>query len=211
MKRSSRYATNQSRRSPGICWYALGCALFALVLTAPAFAGPLDAVPPGSTVPSINGPDADGDQVLDQSVKAVTVPAAIKHGYYLTAANYATNAALTACAKGYHMASVWELLDISTMVYHYKHPYAMLKADSGYGPPSYWNGWVRTGGDASGSSTAGTGNCQAWTSNSGSDYGVAVRLTNTWKVAQGALGFWEATSFNCNIPGPVWCVADKQW
>jgi hypothetical protein len=142
------------------------------------------------------------------TLAAVVVPAPIKRGFYLTNTSYATNVPLTACAKGYHMASIWELLEVSTLNYHFKHPYAYTKADSGKGPPSFWYGWVRTGYDSSNNSTAGTGNCNNWSSVSGADYGVAVRLTNNWQTSLGAIGPWQATSFTCNYTGPVWCVSN---
>jgi hypothetical protein len=128
--------------------------------------------------------------------------------FYLTAANYATNRVRTACASGYHMASLWELYDVSNLVYDYGHPAAYTKADSGYGPPSYWYGWVRTGYDSSSSSTTGTGNCNNWSNTSSSVYGVSVRLSRTWETASGDIGPWDATSFTCNYTGPVWCVGD---
>lgn len=159
---------------------------------------------------SINGTPLSESQSIDEPGASVKVPAAIKRGFYLTKDNYTTVQAPTACAKGYHMASMWELLDVTTLIYHYKHPYAYTKADSGYGPPSSWYGWVRTGFDSNASATAGTGNCNNWTSTSNTDHTVAVRLTGSWKTAQGALGPWEATSFTCGTSGPVWCVSDKK-
>ncbi len=138
---------------------------------------------------------------------APTAAGAGRH-YYLTNANYATNLAKTACAAGYHMASFWEILDVSNLIYDYDHPAAHTKADSGYGPPSFWNGWVRTGWDSSGSTTTGSGNCLNWTSNSSADSGVTVRLSRTWETAPGDIFTWDATSWPCNIVGPVWCVRD---
>jgi hypothetical protein len=128
--------------------------------------------------------------------------------FYLTDANFATDNALTACADGYHTASLWEILDVSNMVYDYDHPDAHVKDDSGRGPPSFWYGWVRTGQDASGSATAGSGNCNNWTSTSSANSTVAVRLSRTWETAPGDIGPWDATSFTCNFSGPVWCVGE---
>ena len=128
--------------------------------------------------------------------------------FYVTAANYAITEVKTACANGYHMASLWELYDVSNLIYDYDHPAARVLADSGYGPPSYWNGWVRTGYSSSSSNTTGTGNCFNWNSNDGSYYGAAVRLSRTWETAPGDMGPWDATSFPCNYTGPVWCVGD---
>lgn len=126
--------------------------------------------------------------------------------FYLTKTNYYPDQALTACASGYHMASLWELYDVSNLIYDYNHPDAYTMDDSGYGPPSQRNGWVRTGYSSSFSSIAGTGNCNNWSSRSNTHYGVSVRLSNMWETAPGDIGPWDATSFACNFAGPVWCV-----
>jgi hypothetical protein len=128
--------------------------------------------------------------------------------FYLTNTTYRTDQALTACAVGYHMASMWEILDVSNLTYDNDHPAAYNKADSGFGPPSYWNGWVRTGNSSSNSSTTGSGNCNTWTSISSTDSGVSVRLSNAWETAPGDIFTWDATSFTCNYIGPVWCVGE---
>ena len=164
---------------------------------------------------SVNGEDATA-ALAEEGVSAdgrslaVTLPASIKRGFYLTKLTYFPNQALTACAPGYHMGSIWELLAVSTMNYHYNHPLATTKADSGRGAPSYWYGWVRTGTDAAAVNTAGMGNCLNWTSVSNSDYGVAVRLTRDWSTPLGPLGPWQATSFTCATISPVWCVSNKR-
>jgi len=106
------------------------------------------------------------------------------------------------------MASLWEILDVSNLVYAYNHPDAHVQNDSGQGPPSGWYGWVRTGNWDSTSATAGTGNCNNWTSTSSGDSTVAVRLVTAWELAPGDIGTWDATSFTCNFNGPVWCVGD---
>ncbi len=134
-------------------------------------------------------------------------PTAGRH-VYLTAADHSTIAAKTACSPGYHMASLWELYDISNLTYDTTHPLAYTKADSGYGPPSGWYGWVRTGYDSSGSSTTGTGNCLNWTTADSANSGVAVRLSTDWETAPGDIGTWDAASFTCSLIGPIWCVGD---
>jgi hypothetical protein len=128
--------------------------------------------------------------------------------FYLTDADFATVDSLTACASGYHMASLWEILDVSNLVYDHDHPDAHVKDDSGQGPPSFWYGRVRTGQDASSSATAGSGNCNNWTSTSSADTGVFVRLSREWETAPGDIGPWDATSFACHVVGPVWCVGE---
>lgn len=108
------------------------------------------------------------------------------------------------------MASMWELMDISTLVYHYIHPYVKAKDDSGYGPPSQWYGWVRNGCDPSGCSTAGMGNCLNWTSVDAGDYGTIVRLSNDWATPLGYVGPWYVSTWSCTGISPVWCVSDKK-
>ncbi|MCZ7667155.1 MAG: hypothetical protein M5U34_08015 [Chloroflexi bacterium] len=112
------------------------------------------------------------------------IPSGDGRHFYLTNTTHFPDEALTACASGYHMASLWEILDVSNLSYDYDHPNAHTKDDSGFGPPSYWNGWVRTGWSSSTSTTTGTGNCQNWSSRSGSDSGVSVRLSRLWETAR---------------------------
>ncbi len=68
--------------------------------------------------------------------------------FYVTSALFATNQVLTACVTGFHMASFWEILDVSNLVYDFARPEAKTKNDSGQGPPTFWNGFVRTGYDS---------------------------------------------------------------
>jgi hypothetical protein len=184
---------------------------------------PVDGlVPPPVTVPEVPEGQAgdlaytvNGEWVprstLGQGPSAseeISAQAAGGSRFYLTDANYATNQALTACASGYHMASLWEILDVSNLSYAYDHPAAHVKTDSGNGPPSGWYGWVRTGWSSSSSSTAGTGNCSNWSTTSSSASAASVRLATAWEVAPGDISTWDATSFTCNFTGPVWCVED---
>lgn len=145
---------------------------------------------------------------VQASPDATFIPIGGGRHFYLTEANHAIDEVLTACASGYHMASLWEILDVSNLTYDYDHPAAHTKADSGHGPPSYWYGWVRTGFFSSGSTTAGTGNCQNWSDTTAANSGVSVRLSRTWESAPGDISTWDATSFTCNFSGPVWCVGD---
>ena len=128
--------------------------------------------------------------------------------FYLTATNYDADEALTACGPGTHMASLWEILDVSNLVYDGDHADAYVQDDSGEGPPSRWNGWIRTGRNGSASATAGTGNCLTWTSMDGGDQGTAVRLIGAWETPPGEIGTWDAGAYACSLSGPVWCVGD---
>lgn len=129
--------------------------------------------------------------------------------YYLTDDNVASNEALNACAAGYHMASLWEIIDPSNLTYAHDHPDAHTKTDNGAGPPSGWNGRVHTGASASVADSAGSGNCAAWTSVDSGHRGTFVQLTRAWETPPGEIGgIWEAASLSCDLPGPVWCVAE---
>ena len=164
-------------------------------------------------LPTINGEWIPEDTVVSEKLSSSISSLAVSSTggrkiFYLTDQNYSTNQALTACSAGYHMASLWEILNVTNLVYEYDNPAAYTKADSGYGPPSNWYGWVRTGYDSSGSSTTGRGNCLNWTTIDAANSGVSVRLSSFWETAPGDIFTWDATSFTCNIVGPVWCVRD---
>jgi hypothetical protein len=114
-----------------------------------------------------------------KNVEAATGTWNYGRSFYLTKQTYQGNAALTACATGYHMASLYEVYDLAGLKYNTT--LGLTLADSGSGPPAYSHsvntyGWIRTGDDSSNGGGPGEGNCSAWTSNSGSDYGSAVRL-----------------------------------
>ena len=139
---------------------------------------------------------------------APTQPAGLRRHFYVTAHKVPADGVLSACAPGYHAASIWEILDVSNLTYDAAHPAAFTRADSGYGPPSAWYGWVRTGYVSSASATAGTGNCYAWTSTAKGVYGTAVGLPYAWEIAPGDMSTWDATPAACAATGPVWCVGE---
>jgi hypothetical protein len=69
--------------------------------------------------------------------------------------------ALTACAAGFHMASLWEIFDPSNL--QYDGTLGRTNDDSGFGPPTadfFLNGgWVRTGFGSSATGAVGETNC----------------------------------------------------
>ena len=77
----------------------------------------------------------------------VSAALAGKRKFYLTTGSpgVAGNQVLTACASGYHTASLWEILDPSNLEYDTKR--GVTKDDAGSGPPagSDGDGWIRTG------------------------------------------------------------------
>jgi hypothetical protein len=126
--------------------------------------------------------------------------------FYVTSLYYDGSQAKGACDDGYHMASLWEILDPSNLQYDTTR--GAIQGDSGYGPPSYFGGWVRTGYNSSGANTPGQGNCLAWTNKSGSNYGTAVYLPRDWTAGQD-IHVWKTYTTACINLASVWCVEDE--
>ena len=131
-----------------------------------------------------------------------------RKSYYVTASNHNGIQALTACADGYHMASLWEILDPSNLRYNTQ--LGATSDDSGFGPPTAASSeaWIRTGGGASNSETVGIGNCNAWTSASHDDFGSVVRLDSPWDAPGEKVSPWFTFTAPCSAPIKVWCVQD---
>jgi len=137
---------------------------------------------------------------------AAPSPADANTKFYLTQEVFPANAALTACARGYHMASMWEILELGSLKYDSSRGF--VTPDAGSGPPSTQPGWVRTGYYPFSANVPGGSNCSVWTSNSSADYGTSVMLEPSW--APDAVGSrispWRAGVFSCDSRIQVWCV-----
>ena len=57
-----------------------------------------------------------------------------RKAYYLTQTTHNGGQARSACAAGYHMASLWEILDTSNLRYNTE--LGFTQEDSGFGPPT---------------------------------------------------------------------------
>jgi hypothetical protein len=127
--------------------------------------------------------------------------------FYITKDFHDGSQALTACAAGFHMASLWEILDPSNL--RYDSTSGFTWDDSGSGPPISATGWIRTGNGASTSSAAGQGNCNAWTSSAPLDRGTEVFLANLWEsTVPSPIHPWVGTVRTCSEVERVWCVED---
>ena len=112
------------------------------------------------------------------------------------------------CAAGYHFASMWELLNPSSLKYNAT--LGFTRDDGGQGPPSNVRGWVRTGNVSSGTDTVGIGNCDNWTSNSYSGpQGPQAKFDPDWDTP-GTFPGWVVAhnASGCGNPTRVWCVED---
>lgn len=133
--------------------------------------------------------------------------------FYLTANSFNGLQALTACAPGFHMANLYEVLTLSGMVYNTG--LGAANDDSGSGPPTGTStyGWIRTGYTKENIPIPGRANCNAWTSMSAGDYGTIVRLTEDWYRALipqtlTVTDWWNAAVTLCQDLNPVWCAQD---
>jgi hypothetical protein len=70
------------------------------------------------------------------------VASTVPRKYYMTRDRYDGAHALTACAAGYHMASLWEIHETSNL--RYDTELGLTRGDSGCGPPNSFSGWSGT-------------------------------------------------------------------
>lgn len=152
-------------------------------------------------------PAQDDASSAPQDVAPAAV-AANGRRFLVTLANVTGSQALDACPAGFHMASLYELHDVTALAYAADQPDVKIQADQGNGPPVGWWGWARTGNAASTTNTAGLANCGTWTSTQAGEYGTIVRLAASWTVGATAISPWQAQTWSCAGLAPVWCVED---
>lgn len=174
-------------------------AFFGILVVASQFSTPANAQPNG--VPLALAQIQTLLTALQQSVNA-TQP----RKFYLTQALGDAADAPTMCAAGYHMASMWEILDPTEL--RYDSQLGLVQADSGSGPPSDREGWVRTGNIANElNSGPGDSNCEAYTSNQAGHFGTFAELTEHWDTeVPEPVTPWSTGAGSCSFPTRVWCV-----
>lgn len=158
---------------------------------------------------SVSGGHATGGNVC--SDKLCSVSGAQR--FYLTTAGVNGANALTACTSGFHMASLWEILEPSPLMY--EPVLGFSGSDAGSGPPAggdfpglLINGWVRTGASASAFNTnPGLVNCSQWTSGT-SGSGTVVSLQSVWDTTANPSWPWSPGTAACSSTRRVWCVED---
>ena len=129
--------------------------------------------------------------------------------FYLTNTEHNGSQVLTACADGYHMSSVWEILDLSNLSYNTT--LGFTQPDSGSGPPANTPGWIRTGFLSDGTDgNPGSANCQSWMN--GGNFGTSVFLPSAWANTTSYpvtnISPWVPNTRSCSNPLRVWCVQD---
>jgi len=161
-------------------------------------------------VDGIEGTDIYTKAEVDALV-AAAAGADSRPRFYLTPdAIYDGNDALTACDAGFHMASIWEILDVSNLRYDTSR--GVMSPDSGKGPIQGHGGWIGTGDFSFAAEVVGYANCSAWTSSSPSDYGTALYLPNPlsieWSAPATRISPWRGDALLCSSSMWVWCVED---
>ena len=138
---------------------------------------------------------------------APTIVMPVEKSFYLTPDRYYPNEALTACAAGYHFASIWEIWYFSNFTYNTE--LGISQRDSGLGPPALLEGWVR-----SGIPFTSDNNCRAWNSTAKRDSGILAHI-NFNHLFSGAVdplisgdSPWKVVSRECSQLNRVWCASD---
>lgn len=154
----------------------------------------------------------DGLKFPDGTIQATAAAADPRRAYYLTASGSQGDQATDACAPGFHLASIWEILDMSALRYATEIGDAEIHADAGQGPPTGKAGWVRTGyqfGNVG--PVPGRANCSLWTTNASASNGTIVSLPSDWGPDTfGKVQPWNNAVLQCNVFSPAWCVEDAQ-
>jgi hypothetical protein len=120
--------------------------------------------------------------------------------FYLTKNGFYGDQTLTACAHGYHMASLFELAVTSDLQYNTTLGYSV--GDSGFGPAQLIFGWVRTGL----ASDIGI-NCDGWTTSTSLGKGVTTAPFINFQTGPIAIT-WTVQAGSCSDQIRVWCVED---
>ncbi len=126
--------------------------------------------------------------------------------FYLTTGGFDAAAAPVACMFNFHMATLHEIVDPSSLVYETM--LGQTKTDGPFSPPAGEYGWVRTGDVSSIVPVEGIANCDSYTSSSPSGRGTMASLDGYWDAAPTKVSPWRSGLAYCNVPLPVWCVED---
>jgi hypothetical protein len=123
--------------------------------------------------------------------------------FYLTPTTHDGATAMGRCASGFHMASVWELLDPSAL--QYDASLGVATADGG--TPSGSVGWMRNGVQPfnTAGQPAGFANCNQWSTTSGVG---SVWALDPLRIPGGVSrpAAWNPVEVPCTQLTPVWCV-----
>jgi len=146
------------------------------------------------------------------------VPARAKLYYYLTTAGFTGDEAITACASGFHMASISEIQEPSTVQYALGRKPVYDYSDQVL-PDQFpdHTGWVRTEADPV---TGEVYDCDVWRSSSDERSGTTMTRRSLRGENKGhslyeesdPAAWWQSTrTATCARPEFVWCVEDPEY
>jgi len=135
--------------------------------------------------------------------------------YYLTENSFYGGYAITACDSGFHMASISEIQDPSSLQYATRSTpaYDAPAYDQGFGPPLNHMGWVRPGAYMQ---TDFGDSCDVSQSSSDQQSSTTMSLYSFWfdakpfLPASAPMSRWHMAQHTCSQPEPVWCVEDSE-
>ena len=165
----------------------------------------------GTAAWDVNADLLDGHDSTEFVTAASQTWSSGRRHYYVTAASFNGSQAPGACAAGYHMASIWDLMDLPSMIYDTNLGFSF--AGAGDGPPLAVKGWIRTGWFSSSASSLGA-NCLQYSVTSGSGTTAGLDLRGVYFNDDGAFDItlaespWGTEVRLCNLPTPVWCAQD---
>jgi len=124
--------------------------------------------------------------------------------YYLSQSGFTGSQASTACEKGFHMATLWEIYNTSSLQYDVD--LGVVHGNSAFGPPVGF-GWIRTGNSPNNTANIpGLDDCLSWTVNDGK--GTTVSLAGHWNTTSSVISPWVTILITCDSSVSVWCVQD---
>ncbi len=135
--------------------------------------------------------------------------------YYLTKNTFTGSEAIMGCDSGFHMASISEIQDASTLQYANRSTaaYESLLGGQRLGPPSNGMGWVRSGVYPPAGFVY---DCEDFLdirdNRSGTTlahYDFPFNSDALQPVSYPTKG-WYTTQYACSQPEPVWCVEDPE-
>jgi hypothetical protein len=144
--------------------------------------------------------------------------------YYLTLTSFTAADAIMACDSGFHMASISEIQDPSSVQYApgrkptYDSTYKFVPFDQASDQFPDHTGWVRAGDGLSGV-VQDQDNCDLWKSSSAQQSGTTMTRRSLWGENNGhslyeesdPAAWWQSTqTASCSQPEPVWCVEDSE-
>ena len=154
----------------------------------------------------------DWDTVYDLEKVYARVPARAKM-YYITKNTFDGSDAIKACDTGFHMGSISEIQDSSSLQYVNRSisVYDSLVDDEGLGPPSNHMGWVRSGVYPPSGFVY---DCEDFQDIRDNHAGTTLVFKDSSEVGAEQTvytpsAWWQAALQSCTTqPEPVWCVED---